>query len=86
MTIVARRRQTPVRAPLVWIVAAHLYAMIPDLLFNGGEIHRQWMDVFLGHVSTHFVPGRNWTWYAVFLVTAAAYLTTVDRVAGADPT
>ncbi len=86
MTIVARRQRTPVRAPLVWIVAAHLYAMFPDLLFNAGEIHRRWMDVFLGHISTHFVPGRNWTWYAVFLVTSAAYLTTVDRVAGADAT
>jgi hypothetical protein len=44
------------------------------------------MDVFLRHISTHFVPGRNWTWYAVFLVTSAAYLITVDRVAGADAT
>ena len=45
-----------------------------------------WSDVFLGHISTHFVPGRNWAWYAMFLITSAAYLTTVDRVAGADST
>jgi hypothetical protein len=38
------------------------------------------MDVFLGHVSTHFVPGRNLTWYVVFLACLAVYLAAVASV------
>jgi hypothetical protein len=38
------------------------------------------MDLFLGHVSAHFVPGRNTTWLVVFLTAFAGYLTALDRV------
>jgi hypothetical protein len=38
------------------------------------EIERPWMDVFLLHISAHFMPGRNWTWYVIFLVCHAMYL------------
>jgi len=75
--VVVRRR--PVARPLVWPLAAHVFAMAPDLAFTAGYAHRRWMDLFLGHVTVHFVPGRNWTWLAVFLTALAAYLTTIDR-------
>lgn len=52
----------------------HLFAITPDLLFAAGIAHRRWMDIFLGHVGSHFVPGRNLTWYVVFLASLAAYL------------
>ena len=74
MSAVSRRTRRPVPLPLLWPVLGHIVAMFPDFLFEEGIAHRRWMDVFLGHLSTHFIPGRNWTWYAVFLVSLAFYL------------
>jgi hypothetical protein len=79
MAVVTARTGRPVAYPLVWPLLGHLFAMAPDLAFAGGVAHRRWMDVFLGHISTHFVPGRNLTWYAVFLVSLAVYLVFFDR-------
>lgn len=81
MCVVALRARRPVPVPLVWLLLGHLFAMLPDLAFTGGHVaHEAWMDVFLGHVSTHFVPGRNLTWYLVFLVATACYLGVLDRL------
>ncbi len=80
MAALAWRRGQPVGLPLVWPLVGHLVAMAPDLAFVAGEAHRRWMDLFLGHISTHFVPGRNWTWYAVFLAGLGAYLVVLDRL------
>jgi pimeloyl-ACP methyl ester carboxylesterase len=84
MTLVARRQRQPVAYPLVWPVLGHLVAMFPDLLFAGGVAHEPWMDVFLGHISSHFVPGRNITWYAMFLVSLAGYLVQLDALRHED--
>ncbi len=54
--------------------------MAPDFAFVAGEAHQWWMDAFLGHISSHFVPGRNWRWYGVFLLTLGGYLLVVDRL------
>ena len=62
------RTGRPVRLPLVWILGAHAFAMFPDFLFQAGVAHYRWMDLFLGHISTHFVPGRN----LLFLTLAGA--------------
>jgi hypothetical protein len=78
MTVVALRTHRPVPLPLLWILLAHTFAMIPDLLFVGGRVHERWMDLFLGHLSSHCVPGRNLTWYLVFLVSLTLYLVTLD--------
>jgi hypothetical protein len=82
MAAVTARTGRPVAYPLVWPLLAHLVAMVPDLLFVGGVAHRRWMDVFLGHISTHFVPGGNLTWYLVFLASLAVYLLAVERSDG----
>lgn len=79
MAAVTLKTGRSVPYPLVWPLLGHLFAMTPDFLFVGGEAHRWWMDLFLGHVSTHFVPGRNLTWYVVFLATLGAYLALVHR-------
>lgn len=80
MAVVALRTRRPVPIPLVWPVLGHLYAMLPDFLFTAGVAHYRWMDVFLGHISTHFVPAGNLTWFLVFLTAAGAYLAALDRV------
>ena len=53
--------------------------MFPDFLFAGGVAHRRWMNVFLGHLATHFIPGRNLTWYLIFVVCLGSYLFVLDR-------
>lgn len=82
MAVVTTRTGRPVPYPLVWPLLGHLFAMTPDLLFVGGIVHRRWMDLFLGHISTHFVPGRNLTWYTVFVGCLGLYLLAVERSAG----
>lgn len=80
MTLVALRTRHPVPLPLVWILLGHLVAMFPGFLFTGGIAHYRWMDVFLGHLSSHFVVGRNVTWYLVLLASLGLYLALVDRL------
>jgi len=83
MTAVAVRRRGPVPYPALWLLVGHLIAMAPDFLFAAGVVHRRWMDLFLGHVSSHFVPGRNVTWYLVFLTALGLYLAAIDRTSRA---
>lgn len=80
MTAVAVRTRRPVPVPFIWALVGHLFAMIPDFAFAAGAVHQRWMDIFAGHISSHFVPGRNLTWYAVLLISLAAYLAAVDRL------
>lgn len=67
-------RRRPPRRPLLWILAAHLFASLPDLLFAAGIAHQRWMDIFLLHISSHFIPGRNWSLYLIFVASLGAYL------------
>jgi len=80
MAAVAAVTRRAVSRPLVWPLLAHLMAMFPDFVFIAGRAHQRWMDVFLGHLSSHFVPGRNLTWYLVFLVCLGLYLAVLDRL------
>lgn len=64
-----------VRHPLLWVFVGHVVAMLPDILWNFlVTAHEPWMDLFLGHITAHFIPGRNGTWYAIFLASLAFYL------------
>lgn len=80
MAAAAARRRRPVPYPFLWPVFGHVVAMFPDLIFVAGEAHERWMDVFVGHLSTHFVAGRNVTWYLVFLGALALYLVVLDQL------
>ena len=80
MTAVAARTRRPVPLPLLWPFLAHVVAMFPDFLFFGGVAHERWMDLFLGHISTHFIPGRNLTWFVVFVISLTAYVTLLARL------
>ena len=61
--------------PLAWLLLAHLFAMAPDLFFNFIDLpHGRWMDIFFGHVSSHYMPGRNSTWYVFFMISFSLYL------------
>ena len=68
MALVAAARNRPVALPLEWVLAGHLFTMAPDFAFAA--------------LSTHFVPGRNWTWYSVFLASLGLYLVVLDSATG----
>jgi len=51
--------------------------MAPDLLFRGGVPHHRWMDVFLGHVAAHYLPGGDVSWLLIALICAGAYVATL---------
>lgn len=80
MVLWSRRHHRPVPYPLLWLLLAHLYAAIPDLLIPENVPHRGWQDVFAGHVASHYLPGGGATWVAVVSLALAAYLVTVDRL------
>jgi len=80
MSALAAHRRRPIPLPLLWTVLAHLYAMTPDFLFADHVSHQRWMDVFLGHISSHLIPGRNLTWYSIFLLALGCYLIVVGRM------
>jgi len=80
MALVAKAKCRPVRLPFVWLLLGHLVAMAPDFAFVEGVAHGRWMDVFLGHVSSHYIFGRNWTWYAIFLAALGTYLVIIDSL------
>ena len=61
------------RAFLLWVLAAHLFAMFPDLLFRAGVAHAGWMNLFLGHIWVHYVPGGNSSWLVVALLASGVY-------------
>lgn len=67
-------KAAPARGQLVTLLALHVYAVIPDLLFFARvDPHEDWMDVFLGHLSVHYIPGGDETWLALALGASAAY-------------
>ena len=63
---------------LLTVLAFHLYAMAPDLLFRGGVPHDGWMDVFLGHLMVHHIPGGDRTWLVVAVGCSGAYTTALS--------
>lgn len=70
----------PARGQLAWVLGLHLFAMTPDLLFSRAEIpHDEWMDVFLLHVSAHYIPGGASTWLAIALPATGGYVYVLSR-------
>jgi hypothetical protein len=88
MTVITYWSNRTIRFPFLWLVIGHLIAMLPDILWSAQLLpHQAWMDVFVFHISSHFIPGRIWTWYVIFLLCLALYLyvcekqqTATDRV------
>ncbi len=85
MTLAARRWRRPVWLPLLAVLAGHLFAMAPDILYLDSIAHTRWMDVFVAHNTSHFLPGRNISWYVVFLAAMTLYLVTAPSGQRQDP-
>ncbi len=86
LTLVALvRRRTP-RG--VWAAGAggHLFSAVPDVLFLvAGILHVRWMDVFVLHITVHFVPVPLATLFALFVAVLGAWVATLygRRLTGA---
>lgn len=63
----------PARGQIIILLPFHLYAMLPDLLFRAGIPHAPWMNVFLGHIAVHYIPGGDRTWLIVALCAYGGY-------------
>jgi len=64
----------PARGQIALIIPVHLLAMLPDVLFFLALApHEPWMDVFLGHISAHELPGGDEGWLVLALLASGAY-------------
>lgn len=75
------------RHPLRWAFAGDLVSVLPDLLFQLGQLpHRRWMDVFALHITIHLVPQPLLVSLAVFLLASTGWWLTVrgERPRGAQ--
>lgn len=61
------------RYVLLTLLAFHVYAIVPDLMFAEGAAHGTWQNVFLGHIAEHYLPGGALAWLAIALVACGAY-------------
>lgn len=53
--------------------------MFPDLLFWAGVPHYRWMDVFLLHVTSHYLPGGDTSWLLLALTGLFGYALLLSR-------
>ena len=56
------------------VLGFHLFAMFPDILFRGGVPHYRWMDVFLGHITVHYLPGGDGSWLIIALTSLGLFV------------
>lgn len=80
MAIYLRVRKAPgPRFLLMLVLGLHVFAMAPDLLFRAGVPHAAWMDIFLGHVSAHYMPGGDTTWLVIAVTAITGYVVALTR-------
>jgi len=56
------------------VLGFHLFAMAPDIAFRAGLPHYPWMNVFLGHIAAHEMPGGDGTWLVIALVCVGLFV------------
>lgn len=79
LSVLLLLKAAPARGQLILVLLVHLYAMTPDLLFRIGVPHQQWMNVFLGHIAVHYVPGGDRTLLALAVLAAGGYCLLLSR-------
>lgn len=82
MTAFTTIRRRPSKLPLLWILLAHLFAMFPDIQFSISHVahNENYDDYFLLHIHSHFIPGRNISWYILTMFSFGLYLTALHKV------
>ena len=79
MTWWSWRHRRAVPFPLGWVLLAHFFAAAPDLVIPESIPHKPWQEVFVGHLASHYLPGRGLSWLVLFAAALAGYLVTLAR-------
>ena len=79
MTWWSWRHRRAVPFPLGWVLLAHFFAAAPDLVIPENIPHKPWQEVFVGHLASHYLPGRGLSWLVLFAAALAGYLVTLAR-------
>ena len=79
MTWWSWRRRRAVPFPLGWVLLAHCFTAAPVLVIPENISHEPCQEVFVGHLASHYLPGRGLSWLVVFAAVLAGYLFTVAR-------
>lgn len=79
LSVVLLVKGAPARGQLLTVLLFHLYAMAPDLVFRAGGPHARWMNVFLGHIWVHYLPGGDRTWLVLAELALAGYCLLLSR-------
>ena len=79
LSVVLLVKAAPARGQLLLVLVVHLYAMAPDLVFRAGVPHSLWMNVFLGHIAVHYIPGGDRTWLVLAVLAAGGYCLLLSR-------
>lgn len=85
MTWWSWRHRRAVPLPLEWVLLAHFFAAAPDLVIPENIPHKPWQEVFVGHLASHYLPGRGLSWLVVFAAALAGYLLTLARRTTSSP-
>ncbi len=74
---------------LVGLTVAALFNLVWQLARDApasGQIpHYRWMDVFLGHISAHEIPGGDTVWLAIGVASLTAYAAALSAWLRAGP-
>lgn len=70
-------KSAPAPGQLLSILVFHLIAMFPDFLFRAHVPHEPWMNVFLGHIEVHYIPGGATSLLVIALILCGTYLATL---------
>lgn len=87
MAIITLLTRRAFKLPLLWITLSHLFAMFPDIQFNNAHIAHnvRYDDYFLFHIQSHFMPGRNVTWYVLTMLSLGLYVTAINKIQSNTP-
>ncbi len=74
--VLVRGGRVSTRGPAFDVVlaaaAGRLLSAMPDVLFLAADLpHERWMDVFVAHISVHFVPAPVAATFTVFVLAVA---------------
>lgn len=73
-------KKRPMRGMIILILPIHLFAMAPDPMFSLNiQPHLEWMNVFVGHIWVHFLPGRLTGWLVVAALSTGLFAFALAR-------
>jgi hypothetical protein len=85
MTLITYWSNRTILFPFLWLLVGHVIAMFPDILWSAELLpHQAWMDIFVLHISSHFIPegigpGMSSSCYASHCISMFVKKSLIDR-------